>query len=544
MNKLKSYLPLVIIVFLGFLLRFHQVAEVPPGISHDELEYINNGYSIIKTGKDLYGDFLPVTIGGVGYVAIPAYLSALPTVFFGFNEQAVRLVPVLFGTIEILLLYGIAQTLFKSKTIALFSAAILAFSTWGLKMSRTMFDPPTSLFFYLLGIYLFLKATTTLKITLAWICLIIGTLSYYGSLFIFPFVTTTLVLFRKDFFLKNRSAIVSSLVVLIIGALILSRMLFTPGQNSRSFDRNQEIIFLNTTKIEDNVIFERLHSTGPEILNQLFINKATYVFRTFMNNYLGAFSPLMIFINGDPNRTYSLWTRGELRLLDLPLILIGGYFLIKRWRPSALFVFALILIAPISSGLSGRVYATRSFLLWPFLILLAGVGLTVWWQKAQDSSRKYLHLLLVVFLISYMAMSLSMVYQYFYRFPTYAKEIWFDSEKQLAFYLMNHPEKITIYSPEARQAFMEYFFFSKLNPETAQKVLTKNNIKGDIILNNLTFVNSCLNPGVDSIDHKVIVHANCIPTNTDLAGEIIRARDQSSQEKWYIFDPASPLFQR
>jgi 4-amino-4-deoxy-L-arabinose transferase-like glycosyltransferase len=535
---IKKHWLIIVILTIGFLIRFYQLAEIPPGMSHDELEYVNNGYSIYQTGRDLYGDFLPLSIGGVGYVAIPAYIAGLPTMFFGLSEWSVRLLPVIFGTAGILLVYGITKILFKSKEIALFAALVLSFSVWGIKISRVMFDPPTALFFYLLGIYLFLKSKDIKLLTLALIVLVIGWLSYYGSLFIFPFVVLVLTICRWDFLKKiKKQFLISAIVVFGIAVLILLSMMSSRGHNSRSLDRSQELILFNTEKIVDNVIYDRSYSTSPEFLNRIFINKGTYLLKSFSSNYLGAFSPRMIFVDGDLNILNGLWGRGELSILDFPLILIGIFLIFTKYRREGLLIVSLILIAPITSGLTAEVYSTRAFLLWPFLIILAGVGLSKIWEYRNSKSR-WIKFSVFLFLALYIFIFLSGLHQYFFRYPTYAKEAWFDSEKQLANYLITHKEEqITIYSLEGRQVFMEYLFFSKLDPKVAQKALTKDNIKADIVVGNFRFVNGCLDPEQDSINHKVIVQRRCTPLNLKLAKEVIKARDKSDMIKWAIFVP-------
>lgn len=523
---------LLAILLVGFLTSFLKLDEVPPGISHDELEYINNGYSIYKTGKDLYGNFLPLTVGGVGYVAIPAYLAGLPTAVFGLNEYSARIMPVIFATIEILLIFGIAKTLFKSETVGLAAAAILALSAWGLKISRVMLDSSTALFFFLLGIYLFLKAKDIKLISLSLIILCLGMLSYYGAIFIFPFVVLALTIYRFDFLKKiKKQFITSGLVIFLIAGAVLALMLFNPAGSSRSLGRSKELIFFNIPKINDNVIYDRAHSTSPELLNELFVNKATYLWRIFFFNYLEAFSPRMIFVEGDPNVNYGLWGRGELAILDFPLVLLGAYYLFKRYKKGVRLVVLLILIGPITSGLTGTVYATRAFLMWPFSIVLAGAGLA-WlfeWKRV----------VFLIFLIFYLFFFFGRLHQYFFRYPVYAKEAWFDSEKQLAFYLMDHPnEKITIYALEGREMFMEYFFFSKLDPKLAQRTLSQeDHIRADITVGSFRFFEGCFDPGQDKIDHKVIVSTRCVPLNLELADEVIKTRDGDNRVKWAIFTP-------
>ncbi len=516
---------LLLILLLGLFVRVFKLEEVPPGVNHDELEYINNGYSIFTTGRDLYGDFLPLTVGGVGYVAIPAYIAGLATSLFGLNEIAARLPSVIFGVLEILLIYGIVQKLFRNDKIAIFSALALSLSSWGIKMSRVMFDPPVSLFFFLLGIYLFLSAKKLKAATLGLIALCVGTLSYYGALFVAPFVFLALIIYRWDFVKKDKIKFILRLAVVAgVTCAILGVMLFRPRATSRSAGRSGELLIFDQTKISATVDFERSHSTGSAFFDELFINKATYVLKTFAYNYFEAFSPRMIFVEGDPNVIYGLWGRGELKLVSFPLVILGMFYLHRKSKRALMLVGAMIFIAPITSGLTGPVYATRAFLLWPFLLILVGGGLAALYEWRRSVFAFYL----LVFLF----FTGASMYQYFYRYPTYAKEAWFDSEKQLALYLADRThEDITVYSLEARQVFMEYVFFGRLNPSRVQVALDKSNIKADIVFDRFRFVNGC----PDEITRgKIIIHEACgVAANHD---ETIRTREGNNSIKWVIYE--------
>lgn len=537
MSKIKWLL--VLFVVTSFILGIWRLGEVPPGMSHDELEYVNNGYSIFKTGRDLYGDFLPISIGGVGYVATPAYLAGLPTVIFGLHEWSVRLMPAIFGALEVLLVFGISDILFKSKKVAISSAFVFTFSTWSLKMSRVMFDPPVAFFFFLVGIYLFLKARDV-RLTLASVVtILVGTLSYYGTLFVTPFLFLVLIVYRWKFLVGlKKQLIVPVLIIISLFGLVLFNMLSDSSRNTRSLGRTSELIIFDKTDIVDNVIFDRSQSTSSEIANRLFVNKATYVWKKFFFNYLEAFSPRMIFVEGDPTSILGLWGRGELSVLDFPLILLGIYFLFKKSKKEALLALSFVLIAPITSGLSGTAYSTRAFLMWPFLIIFAGGGLAYLWNLGYERRKKLgkvVRLLMFTFFTLYCYFVLVKLHQYFFRYPTYAKEIWFDSEKQLAFYLMEHAEeKIDIYSLEAREMFMEYFFFSKMDPRLAQSALS-NDRRADINVGNLRFVTGCVNPETDPIEIKTIVHTRCVPLYVGAAKEVIKTRDGGDMIKWAIF---------
>ena len=93
----KQTLILIIILSLSFILRIYQINSNPPGLTWDEASLGYNAYSILKTGKDEYGSFLPITLKSFGDYkpAVYAYLSLPFIAVLGLNELAVRLPSVL-----------------------------------------------------------------------------------------------------------------------------------------------------------------------------------------------------------------------------------------------------------------------------------------------------------------------------------------------------------------------------------------------------------------------------------------------------------------
>ena len=57
---------LSIIILLGLILRIWYVTQVPPGISRDEGAIGYNAYSILKTGRDEYGKYFPLSFKSFG----------------------------------------------------------------------------------------------------------------------------------------------------------------------------------------------------------------------------------------------------------------------------------------------------------------------------------------------------------------------------------------------------------------------------------------------------------------------------------------------
>ena len=58
MRKIKILL--VIIFIIGILLRFYRLGDVPFGFHRDEAFLGYNAYSILQTGADMSGNFLPL----------------------------------------------------------------------------------------------------------------------------------------------------------------------------------------------------------------------------------------------------------------------------------------------------------------------------------------------------------------------------------------------------------------------------------------------------------------------------------------------------
>src|SRR3989338_6436258 len=135
---MKQYLPILIILALAAFLRLYRLTDFPPGLYSDEASYGYNAYSILTTGRDEWGKFLPLTIQSFGDYKPPmtAYLTIPSIAVFGLNEFAVRFPSALIGILSILLIYLLTKEIFKSRSIALLVAALLAISPWHIHFSR------------------------------------------------------------------------------------------------------------------------------------------------------------------------------------------------------------------------------------------------------------------------------------------------------------------------------------------------------------------------------------------------------------------------
>ncbi|MDP2860693.1 MAG: glycosyltransferase family 39 protein, partial [bacterium] len=148
-----------IIVFFAIILRIYNLDKVPPELFGDEVDVGYQAYSVLKTGRDVYNQFLPSYFHSFSEWRAPLYLYAtVPFIaVFGLNEWGVRLTAVFFGIISVVLVYLVAKQLFKSPAVSLTAAAFLAFSPWHLQYSRAGFELTLLLSLVLAGVYGFLR---------------------------------------------------------------------------------------------------------------------------------------------------------------------------------------------------------------------------------------------------------------------------------------------------------------------------------------------------------------------------------------------------
>ncbi|MCX6724630.1 MAG: glycosyltransferase family 39 protein, partial [Candidatus Shapirobacteria bacterium] len=149
MNK-KVFLILFLIIFLAGLLRLPFLNRFPSGFSADEASLGYSAYSILKTGKDEWGERLPLNPRSFGEYKAPLYIYlTIPSIaLFGLNETAVRLPSAVFGILAIVVVFLLTQELFGIVTISLLSAFFLAISPWHLVFSRAAIEANLMVFFF------------------------------------------------------------------------------------------------------------------------------------------------------------------------------------------------------------------------------------------------------------------------------------------------------------------------------------------------------------------------------------------------------------
>lgn len=358
---------------LAFILRVYKVTQDPPSLNWDEASIGYNAYSILKTGKDEWGKVMPVHFRSYGEYKLPTqiYASIPGIAIFGLNEFGVRITPVIYGTLTVLMLYFLARKIFKNEWIAILSSFFLATSPWHIQLTRASFESSFSVFWVVMGVWLFVKGFENKKYWLWSIIPFVISIYTYNAARVFTplFLLTLFFIYRKDV-LKNFKILVLGLSIFILSMIPLVNFWVSGEATAR----------LKLVSITDDPGFvlrineARGNTHLPEPLPRLIHNKVTHYVYVFAGNYLSHFTPDFLFVNGAGHKQHHVQGIGELYAFQAPFILIGLYFLFRaknKWR-WLLISWLLLTFIPVSVTVDSIPNALRTLLaVIPYQIITA-----------------------------------------------------------------------------------------------------------------------------------------------------------------------------
>ncbi len=338
---MRKKLLLIAIIITAFLLRVYKINLNPPSLSWDEVSIGYNAYSILKTGKDEHGRFLPLdTFIAYGDYKppIPVYITVPFVAVFGLNETAVRLPVALFGTVTVGLTYLLVLELFHQQkhrqSLALLSSAILAFSPWHLNLSRVGFEAVIALCFIILSVVVFLKARNKKEyFYFAFIPLVAAIYTFNSARYFAPFLGIVLLVFVKQKALAAKKQIVSGIVIAVLLLLPILPHLISPEARLRFKEVN---IFSDVDIVK--LANKRAETAGNTWLAKLVYNRRVFYGLAFLKHYLDNFEPRFLFIQGDGNPKFSIQDVGQLYIVEAPLLIIGIVALLIEFPSIGIFL--------------------------------------------------------------------------------------------------------------------------------------------------------------------------------------------------------------
>jgi 4-amino-4-deoxy-L-arabinose transferase-like glycosyltransferase len=480
-KKLGAFIILSLIVLLGTFLRFYKLGINPPSLDWDEVSLGYNAYSILQTGADEYGNKFPLSIRSFDDYkpALYAYLDIVPVYLFGLNEFAVRFPAAIFGSLTIIAVYFLTKEILydwekkKRLAVSFLASFFFAISPWHLQFSRAAFEGQIGLFFLIVGLLFFLKAFKNGNFFyLSGISFLLSLYSYHSFRLLVPLILVTLliVFFRKILNFKKQ-AIILALILLLLSLPIWNSFL---GAASGTGARLSMVtIFSDPTVINtsiERINYDRAHN---DYVGELFHNRRVIYGLAIARGYLDHFNPDFLFIHGDGGRQHHAVDLGMLYLWDLPFILAGIYYLLKKLNRSSLILFIVFLLAPIPAAITtGTPHPVRAIGMVLGLHIFAAAGVIFLWEKVSLLRSLFVRFALIfIFGIIFIFNVFYYIHQYYVHTPIEYGYFWQFGYKEALNYAKENESKFKniIMTYEYDQPYIYYLFYNKIDPSWYQK---------------------------------------------------------------------------
>lgn len=477
-NRYKYFL--ILIIILGFVLRIYRLGNIPNGLEWDEVAIGYDAYSILKTGKDQFGHFLPLTFRSLDDYKPPLYeyLTVPSVAIFGLNEFSTRLPSAILGSLSVLMTYLLVKQLFKDnfknsdknnlEIIALLASFFLAISPWHLQFSRAAFEVNISVFIVICAVYFFLKGLSSYKyFVFSALFFGLALFSYHSTRVITPLLIVSLLVLNYH---KVKLSLIKIIVPLLIylGFFILFiPILFSKEAQIRLSVTNITNIFNEiemSQSLETVMKADKLSSSSS--LYRLFHGRKPILLRLFISNYLVHYSPQFLFINADVPLHHAP-DFGLIYLTELPFIVFGIYIYLKKYMNKTNLVLLIwFLIAPLPAAVTLQVpHAVRSEIFLPTFQIFTALGIYSFIEFLKRYKTFYYTLIPLLIIIFYFDFS-KYLHQYYVHIPYELSKEWLYGRKEAALFsesVKNKYNKVIV-SIKLQHPHIFFLFYLKYDP--------------------------------------------------------------------------------
>lgn len=468
----RNRIVLVLILLVAVVMRFYNLGLTPPSLDWDEAAIGYNAYLLLETGRDEFGNILPVVMRSFNDYKPPLYfyLTILPVYLFGLTEYAVRFTAALGGVLTVLMTYLLVNRLVISKgsKYGLMAAGLLAISPWHIYLSRVGFESNIGLLFTVLSVLLFLIAIKKMwMLTFTAISFAIGTYAYHTQKIFLPLIMILLIITFYRRLLKNKKQL---LIATITGIIIITPFvhLMITDKDVLSRVGNTSVYTDQTGLLMRSVKKLEFAQENRDLIGRVFANRRVTYTLTFINGYLTHFSPNWLFISGD-NPRHKSPGMGLMYWWELPALMAGIYILTKRGytKETKIIIFGWLFLAPVAAAITTEVpHAVRSLVMLPMMQILTAFGLLKIIELVMklSSKLKIFIAVLIVFVIS-----INFVYfvdSYFVHLDKEYSQSWQYGYKQVADYIKLNGDKYTkiVVSTRLEQPHMFMLYYLKYSP--------------------------------------------------------------------------------
>ncbi len=479
-KKLTIYIILILIVLIGTSLRFYRLGINPPSLTWDEASLGYNAYSILKTGADEYGVKFPLSIRSFDDYKPPfyVYLTVPSVALFGLNEFAVRLPAAIIGILSVIAIYFLVKELLRKwnrnkEPIALVSAFFLAISPWHLQFSRAAFEGNIGLFFFITGLLFFLKALRNGNFLYLSIILFLLSLYSYHSfrLFVPLFLLALLVIFWRGVLNFKKQAIISMLILFFFSFPIWNSFLgIGPGTGARL---SMVTIFSDPTVINPSIERIDYDRFNNDLLGSILHNRRIVYSLAIAKGYLNHFNPDFLFLHGDGGVQHHAVDMGMLYLWDIPFILAGVYYLLRKNNRFILVIFMSFLLAPVAASITtGTPHPVRAIGMVLGFHIFAASGAVFLWGKIMLLKNLFVRVaIMFIIIFCFIFNFVYYLHQYYVHTPIEYGYFWQFGYKEALSYAKENEEKFNniIMTYEYDQPYAYYLFYNKIDPAWYQK---------------------------------------------------------------------------
>lgn len=414
LRLLQTNFVLVLICLLFLVTRLYKIDSIPASVYWDEASIGYNAYSVLTTGKDEWGEFMPLHFRAFGEFKLPVYIYSVLVAesVFGLSTFAVRLPSVIYGLLSVVGLYLVIYKITQIKFISLISSFLFVISPWFFIFSRTGYEAVAGLAFFLWAIYfLLLSEKYKFLIFISTFLFVISAYSYNSFRILTPIILGISLIY---FLIKKAYLPVLISVVLIVGSLIPIYKLYKQDSG-----------------------LSRLQAVGS---------------KNIVQNYIKNFSPKFLFISGDTNPRSQVPEKSQLYFIDAVFLVLGIMYIVRSKNPKLYYILGLLLLAPIPAAITKEnPHALRSILMSPILSTITAMGI----YFVTKSNKFFLWVIIVIYLIFF-----QMYFSYFSKnYNSLSKSSW-----QIEYQEIFKKQKEDCVSDQFAQPYIFALYYNKIDP--------------------------------------------------------------------------------
>ncbi len=418
---------LLLILVLAAFLRLVNLGQSPPGLNQDEAANAWNANCLLKTGKDQVGASWPIFyMRGLGghRSTLHIYLLSLFQTVGGLNIITARAPAASGGVLTVLLIYFIGRRLF-GRTTGLVAAALLALNPWHIQQSRWGHGANLCPLYITVSLAMMLWANLPLsdeafpkrkerrlgapdkarspRPVLAALagaaaglcCYSYPAMRLFVPVFLLAVIMMTLPAWWNQ--LKTRRG------ALAIGAFAFGfAVTFIPLVLEHIFHfegvaRNRQALFLWDATDPSYVVLYRIAA-----------------------RYIQHFGPDFLFINGDHYPIQSPPDIGQFHWYMLPLMLIGLFVLVRRFKCSlaARVLLAFLIVYPVGDSFFRHIslHSLRSLPGLCSLVLLAALGAVAAGRWLWKKNHRLTFITIAVFTVAVVGLNARYLHRFYGEF--------------------------------------------------------------------------------------------------------------------------------